>query len=243
MSRGTRDPAISILAFTYRGITSYAGAFQLSSASHPFKYRSPTTPVTSHWFGLFPLRSPLLRKSSFLSLPPGTKMFQFPGFASITYVFSYGYQNVTSGGFPHSDITGSSLACSSPMLFAAYHVLRRLLVPRHPPYALSSLTFSPLCLMIILKLLLFLLANILNSSLNIFFSIQFSKNFSGGDERNRTADPLLARQVLSQLSYTPMILVGLDGLEPSTSRLSGVRSNHLSYRPYSLFTRPLGTKQ
>ena len=26
-------------------------------------------------------------------------------------------------------------------------------------------------------------------------------------------------------------LVGLDGLEPSTSRLSGARSNHLSYRP------------
>ena len=26
---------------------------------------------------------------------------------------------------------------------------------------------------------------------------------SGGDERDRTADPLLARQVLSQLSYTP----------------------------------------
>jgi hypothetical protein len=26
----------------------------------------------------------------------------------------------------------------------------------------------------------------------------------GGDERDRTADPLLARQVLSQLSYTPM---------------------------------------
>ena len=28
-------------------------------------------------------------------------------------------------------------------------------------------------------------------------------------------------------------LVGLDGLEPSTSRLSGARSNHLSYRPLS----------
>ena len=26
-------------------------------------------------------------------------------------------------------------------------------------------------------------------------------------------------------------MVGLNGLEPSTSRLSGVRSNHLSYRP------------
>ena len=28
-------------------------------------------------------------------------------------------------------------------------------------------------------------------------------------------------------------LVGLDGLEPSTSRLSGARSNHLSYKPFS----------
>ena len=29
----------------------------------------------------------------------------------------------------------------------------------------------------------------------------------GGDERNRTADPLLARQVLSQLSYAPTFLL------------------------------------
>ena len=41
----------------------------------------------------------------------------------------------------------------------------------------------------------------------MFLSIQFSK-ILGGDERNRTADPLLARQVLSQLSYTPMIIGG-----------------------------------
>ena len=34
--------------------------------------------------------------------------------------------------------------------------------------------------------------------------------YSGGDEGNRTPDPLLAKQVLSQLSYTPM-LVGLAG--------------------------------
>ena len=27
----------------------------------------------------------------------------------------------------------------------------------------------------------------------------------GGDEENRTPDPLLARQVLSQLSYTPIV--------------------------------------
>ncbi len=47
---------------------------------------------------------------------------------------------VFSGGFPHSDIRGSSDICSSPRLFAAYHVFLRLLVPRHPPYALSCLT-------------------------------------------------------------------------------------------------------
>ena len=43
--------------------------------------------------------------------------------------------------FPHSDIHGLSDICSYPWLFAAYHVLLRLLVPRHSPYALSSLTF------------------------------------------------------------------------------------------------------
>ena len=47
---------------------------------------------------------------------------------------------VFSAGFPHSDISGSMDICSSPKLFAAYHVFHRLLVPRHPPCALSSLT-------------------------------------------------------------------------------------------------------
>ena len=55
-----------------------------------------------------------------------------------------------SAGFPHSDICGSQDMCSLPQLFAAYHVLLRLLVPRHPPYALLRLiipvqrfSFSP----------------------------------------------------------------------------------------------------
>ena len=47
---------------------------------------------------------------------------------------------VSSAGFPHSDICGSIDICSSPQLFAAYHVFRRLLVPRHPPCALLCLT-------------------------------------------------------------------------------------------------------
>ena len=43
---------------------------------------------------------------------------------------------VCSAGFPHSDICGSKVICTSPQLFAAYYVLLRLSVPRHPPYAL-----------------------------------------------------------------------------------------------------------
>ena len=48
---------------------------------------------------------------------------------------------VYPGGFPHSDTCGSQDICSYPQLFAAYHVLHRLLVPRHPPCALLRLTF------------------------------------------------------------------------------------------------------
>ena len=47
---------------------------------------------------------------------------------------------VCSARFPHSEICGSRDICSSPQLIAAYHVFRRLLVPRHPPYALFCLT-------------------------------------------------------------------------------------------------------
>ena len=45
-------------------------------------------------------------------------------------------------GLPHSDIPGSRAICASPGLFAAYHVLLRLPVPRHPPCALFCLTIS-----------------------------------------------------------------------------------------------------
>src|SRR3954465_11463718 len=41
-------------------------------------------------FGLVRVRSPLLTESRFLSLPPGTEMFQFPGFATRTYGFGTG---------------------------------------------------------------------------------------------------------------------------------------------------------
>ena len=72
----------------------------------------------------------------------------------------------------------------------------------------------------------------------------------GGAKEDRTPDLLRARQALSQLSYGPIrlrprflkcftfrALVGLGGVEPPTSPLSGVRSNQLSYRPRCVFNR------
>jgi hypothetical protein len=46
------------------------------------------------------------------------------------------------GGLPHSEIRGSKLIRSSPRLIAAYHVLHRLCMPRHPPDALKTLDRS-----------------------------------------------------------------------------------------------------
>ena len=60
-----------------------------------------------------------------------------------TYLWiQYAVTEVCSARFPHSEITGSKDICSSPMLIAAYHVFHRLLVPRHPPYALTCLTIT-----------------------------------------------------------------------------------------------------
>ena len=43
-------------------------------------------------------------------------------------------------GFPIRTSSGITLVVSFPRLFADFHVLHRLLPPRHPPYALSHLT-------------------------------------------------------------------------------------------------------
>ena len=56
--------------------------------------------------------------------------------------FSVLYLSMNPGEFPHSEISGSMLICSSPKLIAAYHVFHRLPVPRHSPCALVRLTFQ-----------------------------------------------------------------------------------------------------
>jgi hypothetical protein len=168
-------------------------------------------------------------------------------------------------GSPIQKSSGQCLFSGSPKLIAANHVFHRHPAPRHPPSALSSLAINlpnpqfglhpegaSRCLLPVFSFQRTKLAFALSSkpraespeSLN--FPL-WTFNISGGGERDRTDDLLRAKQVLSQLSYTPtetatlrsrhsdlskfqtpksaFRVVGLVGVEPTTSRLSGVRSN------------------
>ena len=69
-------------------------------------------------------------------------MFQFRRFPTYDYLIHHTLIRYCRTGFPHSEISGSKLMCSSPKLIAAYHVLHRLLMPRHSPCALLCLTLK-----------------------------------------------------------------------------------------------------
>lgn len=86
----------------------------------------PTTPTAKRLqacrqpvWAIFPVRSPLLRKSSFLSLPEGTEMFQFPSFASVTYVFSHECRGIAPARFRIRTSAVQCLVGGSPQLNAA----------------------------------------------------------------------------------------------------------------------------
>jgi hypothetical protein len=164
------------------------------------------------WFGLFRVRSPLLAESltCFLFLQV-LRWFTSLRCLPRAYVFSTGYFEMNRSGFPHSEIPGSKPACGSPGLIAACHVLHRLLVPRHSPYALSSLTK---CFTYTLRVCdqrttdcgVFScqrvaspcgLAADASSTLAAVSKIYSS---GGGEYRARTGDLLVANQALSQLS-------------------------------------------
>ncbi len=110
----------------------------------------PTTPhmqrlsaLTHIRFGLFRVRSPLLTESLLFSLPAGTEMFHFPAFPPTALYIQAGVAGHDSGslrGFPIRTSPDQRSFTNSPGLIAGSHVLHRLLVPRHPPTALSSLS-------------------------------------------------------------------------------------------------------
>jgi hypothetical protein len=151
-----RDTSGSRIAFGYGAVTLSGRPFQATSPNEPIcnslresqlPLDGPTTPrlqrlrpITQPRFGLLRFRSPLLTEYSlFLEV---LRCFSSLGVLATVYVFNRASLDITPGGFPHSDISGSTLARNSPKHFAACHVLRRLLAPRHPPHALSSLTYN-----------------------------------------------------------------------------------------------------
>ncbi len=125
-------------------------------------------------FRLFCVRSPLLAESLLFSFPSGTEMVHFPEFTLFILCIQ-----IKVIGFPHSEIDGSSNLCFSPSLIAAFHVLHRLEVPRHPPCALSSLTIKFINKQILkfYAFIIFLIATCRIKSIKIFNYQISKKNF------------------------------------------------------------------
>ena len=139
MSRGTPDTS-SYFHISPTGLSPSLITFPICSAilSSDYEVLYPIY-ISICRFGLFPFRSPLLGESfAYFLFLRVLRCFSSPG-SPCQAMYSLDNTCPATGEFPHSDICGSRLICSSPQLFAACHVLLRRLVPRHPPYALRSL--------------------------------------------------------------------------------------------------------
>ena len=126
--------------FTYGAFTLSGRPSQAVLLSLLNQFRGPNPGVHALRFGLFRFRSPLLTESHVVFSSSGYLDVSVHRVPLLTLCIGVRILEVCSSGFPHSEISGSKDICSSPKLFAAYHVFHRLLVPRHPPYALISIT-------------------------------------------------------------------------------------------------------
>ena len=140
MSRGTLDPAL-LTRLSLTGLSpSLAGFPKTILLNLSDQLRGPNPGMHAFRFGLFRFRSPLLTESLVVFSSSGYLDVSVHRVPFLKLCIGLRILEVCSSGFPHSEISGSKDICSSPKLFAAYHVFHRLLVPRHPPCALSSLT-------------------------------------------------------------------------------------------------------
>ena len=126
--------------FAYGAFTLSGWLSQNHSARLINQLYGPNPSMHARWFGLFRFRSPLLPESHVVFSSSGYLDVSVHRVPFHTLWIGVWILEVCSSGFPHSDISGSMDICSSPKLFAAYHVFHRLLVPRHPPCALISIT-------------------------------------------------------------------------------------------------------
>src|SRR6266480_7417868 len=134
-------------AVIYRAVTVYGRSFQIVRLANwlvtcrPCGLTGPTTPPCKHdGLGSSAFARRYWRNHYCFLFLRVLRWFTSPRCLRTAYGFSGGSFGISQRGFPHSDIPGSKLICSSPGLIAAYRVLHRLLVPRHSPYTLSSLT-------------------------------------------------------------------------------------------------------
>ena len=151
-------------------------------------------------------------------------------------------------GFPIRKSADITAICASPQLIAACHVLRRLPMPRHSPCALISLNSffisfliwcmsyrkSVVLLVVILlpfawKDLKFFNNNLISFCLDLLSPIHFSMSAFQGTLWIPT------KRYFWEISFrwNSLALVGSSRFELPTSRLSGARSNLLSYEPIS----------
>ena len=121
-------------------------------------------PVVNYGLGSSPFARRYLGNRCFFLFLRVLRCFSSPGYLLWSYGFTSGYLRITTGEFPHSEICGSKAVCALPQLIAACHVLRRLLVPRHPPYALIHLTKSELLTQRWVRLKLIYYVNVLGKS-------------------------------------------------------------------------------
>ena len=152
--------------------------------------------------------------------------------------------SAAAAGFPHSEIHGSMSAFDYPWHIADRCVLRRLLVPRHSPCTLCSLT----CDLSFFTRRKFVDLPFFGSSsfTSCFASLSSLFSFQGTLERINPPDRFRSHGGLKFESHSAFqlmcfshfrrrslarSLVGSSGFEPPTSRLSGARSNQLSYEP------------
>ena len=98
----------------------------------------PYPRMHASWFGLLRVRSPLLAESNFSFFSSGYLDVSVPRVPLHALWIHAWIRRVYLRGFPHSEIHGSKVTSTSPQLIAACYVFHRLLVPRHPPCALSA---------------------------------------------------------------------------------------------------------
>jgi hypothetical protein len=142
VSRGTQDTASSPVHFPLRDCHTLWSRFPSGSRSVRFDnstYAVLQPPCVNTRVWAFPISLAATFGISVIYFPSGTEMVHFPELAHTSLCIQPAVTGVHPAGFPHSEIPGSKPACGSPRLIAACHVLHRLLAPRHPPYALSSL--------------------------------------------------------------------------------------------------------